>query len=96
MLSTRLALSAVSRRVAGVRHGSARRLPFSSFSSTPRFVKPSFTARHYATPPGGNSGLGGGGGGGGGMFSFGQQHQKGDALKEYVRSQSKSFILTDR
>lgn len=39
--------------------------------------------RHYAQPPGG-SGQGGGFPG----FSMGGQHQKGDALKEYVRIHS--------
>ncbi|KAI3607949.1 heat shock protein mitochondrial precursor [Moniliophthora roreri] len=38
-----------------------------------------FTPKRYAQPPGGSGGSGGGFPG----FSFGQQHQKGDALKEY-------------
>ncbi|KAK7056755.1 chaperone ATPase hsp78 [Paramarasmius palmivorus] len=41
-----------------------------------------FSPRRYAQPPGGGGGNGGGSGGFPG-FSFGQQHQKGDALKEY-------------
>ena len=39
-------------------------------------------ARHYANAPGGGGGMPGGGFPG---FSLGQQQQKGDALKDYVR-----------
>lgn len=40
--------------------------------------------RGYSSGPPGGAG-GGGGGGGFPGFSMGPQHQKGDALKEYVR-----------
>lgn len=42
------------------------------------------STRNYASSP---PGAGGGNSGGGGFpgFSFGPQHKKGDALKEYVR-----------
>lgn len=43
------------------------------------FVRPRFPAisiRHYAQPPGGGGGFPG--------FSMAPQHQKGEALKEYV------------
>lgn len=43
--------------------------------------------RHYANGPRGPPG-GGAGGGGFPGFSLGPQHQKGDALKEYVRSRT--------